>query len=510
MQHLIPLVNADQATTIDANITQETNLSAYALMQSAAHCAFEIIHQRWDSSHQVYIVAGAGNNGGDGYELGLKLLSAGYRVHVFAVAAVPSKLPAQQAYEAYVAAKGEYTVVMQTPCIDATSNAIVIDALFGHGLNRPPQNIALDMIAWMNAQDCPVIALDIPSGLSANSGAIFQSAVCAKLTITFITRKIGLYTGAGCHCCGEIIYSDLDLPQQYTMPDVVTAYLMDTSQFTPLVSIRADAHKGDFGHVLVVGGDHGMGGAVRLAAEAALRCGAGIASVATRKRHVAAIISACPEAMTHAIEEPNGALDELYERANVLVIGPGLGVKTWGKKLFRHALTKPQCKVIDASALQLLAQAPEKHNHWVLTPHPGEAAQLLGVDTETIQADRIAASREIVKRFGGVCVLKGAGSIVCSTHGVAICPRGCVALATAGSGDVLSGLIAALLAQMLAQKTTGEPSDLSVALYQASIRAVYLHAWLGEAVSNGFPRSMLAHDLLAKIGEHLGKLNVYA
>lgn len=551
MACLIPLATAQQAADNDARITQETGITAYTLMCRAAQAGFDALTQRWSNAYKVYIVAGPGNNGGDGYALGKLLLEAGYAVEVFAIPAIPQKAPATQAHQAYVAAGGAVYLPAEFSTIhtDSSQLAVVVDALFGSGLSRAPQGLALEAIQWMNSLTVPKIALDIPSGLSADTGAILSQATQAQLTVTFIIRKTGLYTGAGQQCCGEVVYSDLQLPPAYTRLEADEAVgLMNEAEFEPLVAVRADAHKGSFGHALVVGGDHGMGGAVRLAAEAAMRCGAGLVSVVTRRLHVAPVLSACPVVMVHAVEqaaEATAVLSTLCARANVVAIGPGLGDALWGMDLFACAIEQPLYKVVDASALHLLAHEPQHRQDWILTPHPGEAARLLATDTPAVQADRIGAGREIVSQYGGVCILKGSGTIVCSEQGLAICPRGSASLATAGSGDVLSGIVVGLLAQVIAQNDSfswasgnpagsraagskedqarcshqaaprqavarqAAPENAIAALHEVSVRAVYLHAWLGEEIAPGRIRSILASDLLSKLSVYLNKLNFY-
>ncbi len=261
--------------------------------------------------------------------------------------------------------------------------------------------------------------------------------------------------------------------------------ILDKSLLSTAFPKRArDAHKTDFGHVLVIGGDVGMGGAVRLSAEGALRVGAGLVSVATRSEHVALVSGSCPEIMCHGIEKAS-ALSPLIEKASVIVLGPGLGKSKWSRQLFELVLAVDLPKVMDADALNLLSESPCHQHHWILTPHPGEAARLLQIDVETVQADRIESANALANRYGGVAVLKGAGTIVQMENELpSICPYGNPGMATAGMGDVLSGVIGGLLAQHFS-------------LLSAAKIGVLLHAVAGdEAAKINGERGLVATDLM--------------
>lgn len=260
---------------------------------------------------------------------------------------------------------------------------------------------------------------------------------------------------------------------------------LDKSLLTSIFLPRArDAHKGDFGHVLIIGGDHGMGGAVRLSAEAALRVGAGLVSVATRPEHLTLVSATCPEIMCHSIEKAS-ELEPLLEKASVIILGPGLGQSKWSRQLFELAIAYDLPKVVDADALNLLSESMETQHRWVLTPHPGEAARLLQEKIESIQANRIESANALANRFGGVVVLKGADSIVQMENELpSVCPYGNPGMATAGMGDVLSGVIGGLLAQHIEL------------LFAAKI-GVLLHALAGdEAAKTSGERGLIATDLM--------------
>lgn len=244
-----------------------------------------------------------------------------------------------------------------------------------------------------------------------------------------------------------------------------------------------DAHKGLFGHALIIGGDFGMAGAVRLAGEAALRVGAGLVSVATHPEHISIVSSTRPELMCHGAKQVRD-LKKLLTRATVLVLGPGLGQSTWSRQLYKSSLATQHPKIVDADALNLLAKHPIHRDDWILTPHVGEAARLLACSTEKIQQDRAKAVLALQTKFGGVIVLKGAGTlIVDSTHKIAICEAGNPGMASGGMGDVLSGVIGGLVAQGLS-------------LSDAACLGVCLHATAGDLAAQDGERGLLASDLI--------------
>lgn len=251
-----------------------------------------------------------------------------------------------------------------------------------------------------------------------------------------------------------------------------------------------DAHKGMFGHVLVIGGDYGMPGAVRLAAESALRIGAGLVTVVTRKAHVTAVVGQRPELLCYGMDISLKYLPTLLDRATVVVLGSGLGQSRWSKRLFRAVLARDIPMIIDADGLNLLAELPmiPKDKSWVLTPHPGEAARLLGENTTTIQSDRHSAIMALEQRYGGVIILKGAGTLITTTGQATLhCLAGNSAMATAGMGDVLSGMIGGLLAQGLSR-------------WEAAQAGVFLHATAADrVVAATGKRSLLASDLFEMI-----------
>src|SRR5690606_7280815 len=334
-----------------------------------------------------------------------------------------------------------------------------------------------------------VLALDIPSGLHGGSGAVLGCAVAATATVTFIAHKSGLFTGSGPALVGELELAGLGVPEAAFEGSDATARLIGRQRVAEMLPRRPrDAHKGHYGHVLVIGGDHGMGGAVRMAAEAAARVGAGLVTVATRPEHCVGLLAARPELMCRGVEGAD-ELQPLLARASVVVLGPGLGRGAWSQALLQEVLRFDGPLVVDADGLNLLAEAPQRNDRWVLTPHPGEAGRLLGVDTAEIQQDRFAAARRLSKRYGGVVVLKGAGTVVHAPGALsAVNTTGNPGMASGGMGDVLSGVIGGLLAQGLAA------SD-------AAAVGVWIHGAAADRAAADGERGLLALDLMQHLRE---------
>lgn len=454
-----------------------SGIGGYALMTRAGQAAFHLLRERWPQAARIVVLAGPGNNGGDGYvlarlawaqHLDVKVLTVGDHEPLTGEAA-------EAASDATRARVPEKSWKGELPDAD-----VYVDALFGTGLNKPPAGDFAAAIAALNKSGKPVLALDLPSGLHADTGAELGEAVHANATITFIGLKAGLLTASGPARTGELFFSDLAVPASTYEGLAPAARRLAAPDLERIGKRARDAHKGSNGHVLVIGGNHGMAGAVALAAEAALRSGAGLVSVATRPEHTALLTARRPELMCRGIAHPS-ELAPLLAKADVLVLGPGLGQDEWGVALFGAALDAGLPTVVDADALNLLAGQPERRDNWLLTPHPGEAARLLGSSIAAVQADRFAALRELGKRYGGRIVLKGAGSLLLENEMPALCPYGNPGMATAGMGDVLAGVAAAMLAQQL-------PEPLAM--------AVLVHALAGDtAAKAGGERGMVAADL---------------
>lgn len=476
---------------------EEQGIAGAELMERAGQAAFNALREAWPRARRIAVLAGIGNNGGDAYVVARLAHGAGLEVRLWQLGdANKLKGDALGMARLWGEAGGE-TIEYKTG-LDLGGSDVVVDGLFGTGLNADLQGDWADAVRAINDSHAAVLALDIPSGLHADTGSAMGCAVVAQLTVSFIALKQGLFTGAGPRYCGQVVYDDLRLPPQVLMSQTPAVSRLGFDGVAHLLAPRRrDAHKGDFGHVLVIGGDAGMGGAVRMAAEAALRVGAGRVSVATRPVHVAAMTAVCPELMCHAVTKAS-ELRPLLAKADVVAIGPGLGQSEWAQALLASALASGLPMVMDADALNLLAIEPLQANNWILTPHPGEAARLLGTDTRTIQADRFTAVNALQQRYGGVLVLKGAGSLIAAAGSpLALCDAGNPGMASAGMGDVLTGVIAGLLAQRQTLKT-----DPAQALLVAARLGVSVHARAGDlAAKEGGERGMLASDVIAVLRE---------
>ena len=475
------LYTAEQTRRIDCAAIDGLGVPGIELMRRAAAAAFATLRTRWPLARRLVLLAGAGNNGGDAFLLGALALHEGFSVVALALTAT-SNGDAASAREEFGAAGGSLALAGQG--VELPEADVYVDGLFGSGLSRDVDGVARELIEALNARRANVLALDVPSGLDADRGVPRGVAVHAGATVCFVAWKCGLFTADGADCCGVRELAALDIPASAFDGIEAQARLLDADVFDALPPRRANSNKGSYGHVLVLGGDHGFGGAVRLCAAAALRSGAGLVSVATRASHVGAFNAALPEAMARGVEA-NADLDTLLVRANVLALGPGLGQGEWSRALFDAALATAKPRVVDADALNLLARSPRSLGAAnVITPHPGEAARLLGCEVAAIQGDRFRAVRELARRYDAVVVLKGSGSLVAAPDGrVAVCRFGNPGMAGGGMGDVLTGVIAALIAQ-------GLPA------WDAACLGVAVHARAGDMAARDGQRGMLASDLL--------------
>lgn len=481
----LPMFTSSQIRELEARAIASLGLSAYELMGRAGAAAWALLRKRWPGATRIAVACGPGNNGGDGYVLARIAKAAGCMVQVLVPPdGAPRSREAKRAWNDWREAGG-VTRVFDGQLPDAE---IWVDALYGTGLTRSALGVVEAIIQRVNASRLPVLALDVPSGLDADRGTSAGMCVRADATLSFIAAKRGLYSGQACDVSGEVEIAGLGLPAALLEQIVPAAQLYRREHLGAGLGPRhANAHKGEYGHVLCVGGETGMGGAVRLCAEAALRAGAGLASVATRSEGVAALVAARPEAMTHAVEDA-GALKVLIQRANVLAVGPGLGRGDWGRALFETAVDSGKPLILDADGLSLLAAHPRPVPQAILTPHPGEAGRLLGLTKEQVQFNRFAAVEALVAKFACVVVLKGAGTLVAAPGQItAVIDAGNPGMATGGMGDVLTGVIAGLHAQHLA-------------LFPAAVYGALLHAAAGDAAAmvDG-ERGLLPSDLFAHL-----------
>jgi NAD(P)H-hydrate epimerase len=479
------LYTAAQTRALDHCAIHDHNIPGIVLMSRAADAAFRYLLETWPQLERVQVLCGTGNNGGDGFLIADLAHKRGIDVTVLQVGDAgkitgDALLARQQALAngvRIVAFGGESLV----------PDGVIVDALLGTGLGGDVRGDYVQAIDAINACGAEVLAVDIPSGLCSDTGRVLGSAVRADLTVTFIGLKRGLFTLQAPDYTGAVLFSDLAVPAEVYAAVPATCSRLELEPLLERLPARpATAHKGLYGTVLVVGGDYGMAGAVALAAEAALRCGAGLVQVATRPEHVAALVARTPEVMPRGI---SGASEfaPMLEAADVLVVGPGLGQSVWAIELLQLALASGKPLVLDADGLNLLASGAVgdigTRDHWVLTPHPGEAARLLSCATAQVQADRFAAVDALQARYGGVVILKGNGSLVSDGECVLLCDYGNPGMASGGMGDVLSGVIGALLAQHL-------PA------LEAAALAVCLHGAAADIAAGEGQRGLAASDLI--------------
>ncbi|NNC98813.1 MAG: NAD(P)H-hydrate dehydratase [Gammaproteobacteria bacterium] len=481
MQHKI--FTGSVARQIDRLAIDSFGYTGLSLMKKAGESAFSHIRSRVQTGQpkglRMLVLCGGGNNGGDGYVVARCALLAGWRVTLIAYAA-PSSRDAQAVAAEFSAAGG----VAETPADADTFDAceVVVDALLGVGISGAPRGLYATAIEAANRLPAFKVAIDVPSGIDADSGFAHHPNFRADLTVTYIALKLGVLTGPATNSVGELVLEDLELDRQVTDQVAECANLLGKPT---LPRRQSDSHKGKYGHVIITGGDNGMFGAVLLAGKAALRCGCGKVHILSTDAHLDKPSLYSPELMSAVFENRPS---ELMQNAQAIVVGPGLGTNSWGREVFEHVVkTSTAPLVIDADALTLLAESgyTAVGNKWVLTPHPGEAARLLKCSVADIQSNRLDAVRQIANQYHCLCVLKGAGTLIADSHSeVSLCNLGNAGMATAGMGDVLSGMIAAFIGQ-------------GMALRPATETAVWLHSYSADAwVKKHAAASLIASDIL--------------
>jgi NAD(P)H-hydrate epimerase len=481
------LYSVAQVRAFDAHAIRVLGIPGYTLMQRAAAAALRLLRGRWPGAQRIAVVCGAGNNGGDGYVLARLLRDGGSAVSLQALVPVAGlKGDALHAAQDFLASGG---VIEAFNAARLAEVDVVVDALLGTGFHAPLRAAFAGAIAAINGASRPVLALDLPSGINGDTGEAAGGAVRAAATISFVALKQGLVLNGAPEYVGDLSCDDLQvvLPTGNAALPAITA-LNDADLFAALPPRRADANKGNFGRVLIIGSGEGMPGAVRLAGEACLRAGAGLVTVASLPEHVTGIVADRPELMCVGVRSA-AELAPLLAAADVVAIGPGLGRSEWAASLLAATLQCARPLVIDADALNLIAAgALTVPSQAVITPHPGEAARLLHCATAEVQRDRLAALRRLVALTGAVTVLKGRGTLVGASDCVpAICREGNPGMATAGMGDVLTGAIAGVLAQCR------DP-------WLAARAGVLAHARAGDAEADRVgARGLLALEVAARL-----------
>jgi ADP-dependent NAD(P)H-hydrate dehydratase / NAD(P)H-hydrate epimerase len=482
----IALYSTAQVRALDAYAIKELGIPGYTLMKRAGEGALRFLRTRWPMAHRIVIVCGGGNNGGDGYVVARFAHAVGLAVTVLA-AVPPEQLrgDAQLAYEDFKNSQGQ---IHGFDSALFSEGDVIVDALLGTGLRGGVRDDLGRVIREINSSGRPVFALDVPSGLDSDTGMPLGEAIRANCTVTFVGLKTGLFIGDGPEHAGTVYFDDLEIaaPASAEFKPGLER-IVDSEIQRALPRRPRGAHKGNFGRVLIVGSGSGMPGAVRLSGEACLRVGAGLVTVAVAPENVPAISAGRPELICLQLTGA-GVLAEAIEKAGVIAIGPGLGRTQWAREALNAVLKSDKPLVVDADALNLIAEAgTAPRDNWILTPHPGEAGRLLDISTEEIQADRLAALDRLIKRYGGVIVLKGAGTLV-GTKGstAALCERGNPGMASAGTGDVLTGAIAGILAQCRDN-------------WLAARVGVLVHAMAGDAAARTGERGLLASDVAREL-----------
>ena len=482
----IALYSTAQVRALDAHAIQELGIPGYVLMKRAGEAALRYLRTRWPMAHRIVIVCGKGNNAGDGYVLGRFAHAAGLTVTLLS-AVGPEQLggDARLAYEDFKHSGGQ--VHAFAPEL-LNHGDVIVDALLGTGLKGGVREDLGRVIERINSAGRPVFAIDVPSGLDSDTGIPLGRTVRADCTITFVGLKTGLFIGDGPEYTGTVYFDDLEIaapPATEFKPGLER--IVDSEIQRALPRRPRAAHKGNFGRVLIIGSGSGMPGATRLSGEACLRVGAGLVTVAVAPENVAAISSGRPELICLALNNAS-ELGEALERAEIIAIGPGLGRTQWASEALQAVLATDKPLVVDADALNLIAEAGARpRDNWILTPHPGEAGRLLDISTEEIQADRLSALDRLVARYGGTVVLKGAGTVVGSKGRIpALCERGNPGMASAGTGDVLTGAVAGILAQC---RDT----------WLAARVGVLVHAMAGDAAARTGERGLIASDIAREL-----------
>ncbi len=477
-----PIYQVEQIREFERLAMERYSLTDDALMNRAAKAAFDFIHRRWGQAQNVVVFCGTGHNGGDGAALAVIAKERGLSVKVYCVGAKDHVKPLTQ--QMFLACRDAGVSIEPFDAKVQLHADLIVDAICGIGVKSALTDETLHAIQCMERSQIPIFALDVPSGIDADTGQVLGAAVHANATMTFIGYKLGLLTGNGVSHTGELVMHDLQLPMELHTYVSPVAERIHLNLFHAYLKPRyRDWHKGLSGHVLIVGGGAGHAGAVRMAGEAALRVGAGLVTIATTPDNAANMTAHYPELMTLGVTTP-ADLDPLLENVKVVVLGPGLGQSPWAEALWQRLIELDVPMVLDADGLNLLAGKTMVKPNWVLTPHPGEAGRLLGVSPADVQSDRLASVKALMEQFGGVSVLKGAGSLIFSASALpALCDKGNPGMASAGMGDVLSGVIGGLIAQ-------GLP------LPEAAKLGVLIHAMAGDLAAKEGERGMIATDLL--------------
>lgn len=479
MKYSKQLHNIEQTRQIEHFLIKEQKIAEFDLMFNAGKAVFEQLQKYLKRNHKnqkkpIFILCGAGNNGGDGFVIAALAQQAGYQVYCLEVGNFSRQSTTAQKAKEY-ALKNHTNIRSYDENINFSKNSIIIDALLGIGIKGQVQEHLANLINKVNDTKAFIISVDNPSGLDCDNGQILGSCIKANLTVTFLSHKQGLFLNYGSKQAGKIIFSDLNCNYQDFLNNINPKYhILDSEKLAKIIPPRTiTANKGDFGHVLIIGGDYNMAGAVIMTALAACKNGAGKVTVLTRSEHISPLITRLPNVMTATYNKKED-LQDIIKGKTILAIGPGLGQSDWSKELFGFFIKSNLPKIIDADALNLLSQSNQKYNleNSIITPHPKEAARLLNISVLEVQKDRKKAIQNLYKKYGTITILKGANSLILDNkENLYLCPYANPAMAVAGMGDILTGMISGLATQ-------------NISLFDAAILAVYKHGLQAQKISD--------------------------
>jgi len=512
------VVTAEKMREMDGRAIEQMGIPGVVLMENAGKGASEKILSYFPEivEEDVAIICGPGNNGGDGFVVARHLANFGCDV-TCCLLADPKKLKGDALTNFRIAKNMGIEIFELTSeaglsdLLDMLDDAyLVVDAIFGTGLEREVAGIHLAAIDSVNRSGAYVVSLDVPSGLHSDSGRPLGIAVEADLTATFALPKVGLLIYPGVDYTGELEVVDIGMPQRVYDEVEVDTFLIERWQVAELFPPRLEnTHKGDYGHLLIIAGSTGFTGAAAMTSECAARVGTGLVTLGIPASLNPILENKLLEVMTLPLPETGygsisseafEAIKDASGRKTAIAIGPGLGLEPSTQQLVRDVITNIGLPmVIDADGLNALAAQPEillrRQFPTILTPHPGEMARLIGSDTEKVKSDRIGAAREFARQYGCYLVLKGARSIVATPEGhVYINPTGNPGMASGGTGDLLTGMVAGFLAQ-----------DMNP--LEAAVASVYIHGACGDAAALEYgERGLLARDMMGELPKLLREL----
>src|SRR5271170_7710182 len=502
------LLNAAESRELDRISQEKYAIPSYTLMTRAGEAVADALVENFpDATTDVQVVAGKGNNGGDGFVAGRRLIQDGFAVRAVLLGrAADLKGDAARAHAEFRAAGGKAIEATTEASLDAALSkrpSAIVDAIFGTGLNAAVKDVPRRAIEVVNSFGVPTVAVDIASGVNSDTGAILGAAIKASLTVTFGFAKFGHVSYPGAGQCGELRIIDIGFAPRAIEEIAPSGRFLERADLQHLIRVRPiNSHKGMYGHPLVIAGGRGKSGAVLLASSAALRVGAGLVTAAVPESIQPIVAAGQAELMTEPIADRDGhfdgvhapdALKMLLDGKNAIIVGPGIGVTDDTKRLIEWLISaseRERAMLIDADGLNAVAALgcdtlKRARGPVVLTPHPGEASRLLGIATAAINDDRISAARTLAARTGATVLIKGARSVIASPDGdVFVNSTGNPGMSTPGMGDALSGIVGALLGQHL------RPLD-------ALALGVFLHGYAADRVAAQMGRvGYIAGDLI--------------